>query len=494
MKRKIWVILVLLLIVFVQLKLREPFSQEPLNSIEGLNGYIAQLILKGKTVYKDIFEIRPPGIFYIYSVAMKFFGDNLLTIRDLSTLFQILNTILIFGVGYFLFKSGQAGLLSAFFFALFSNGPYIKGTHAHTEIFSTFFILFGISLFLIRNRKFYPILLLLSGFVLGIAVPIKFSAVMIFLGLLLWLAYEGFRKPLTTSEQLGNPLVNSLSFLLGFLIFQGVFAVFLSYEHIISEFLFSVYFSLTHIYFPLNLNLIYRSLLITANEISIIFLGAFAAFIYILLKDRTQSNLFLVLITFLAFIGIGFYPDGNGYQFISMLPFLCLLISYLIRNFRLSPPKPLPLIFIVILISYLLFMFLLIQYPFYLIYSPEDISQLKYSTRDYIIAPYVSQEIKKETKINDKIFVCGFDPEVYFYSQRESASRYLYIPAFLRRKGGFVDYKKMMLSEIKLNPPKFIIWTIPSYDFFELFIYTIHNYELVKEIGGWRIYKKWEKS
>jgi len=51
--------------------IRLPLLGIPVVRDEGLFGVAAQAILRGETLYRDVFDLKPPGIFYIYALALK---------------------------------------------------------------------------------------------------------------------------------------------------------------------------------------------------------------------------------------------------------------------------------------------------------------------------------------------------------------------------------------------------------------------------------------
>ncbi|MBI5078715.1 glycosyltransferase family 39 protein, partial [Candidatus Saganbacteria bacterium] len=124
----------LFFILLTQFTLRVPFLQEPLERDEGLYGYMGQRILAGELPYRDVFDHKPPAVYYIYAGIIKVFGSSLFSIRAAAAVYSLFTTAAIFGVG-FLLMGLNGGLLSAFLYALFSGGPLIQGASANTEAF-----------------------------------------------------------------------------------------------------------------------------------------------------------------------------------------------------------------------------------------------------------------------------------------------------------------------------------------------------------------------
>ena len=58
-----------------------PMLLLPLARDQGIFAYVGQIILDGGTPYRDVFEIKGPGIHYVYALAMAVFGQSAWGIR-----------------------------------------------------------------------------------------------------------------------------------------------------------------------------------------------------------------------------------------------------------------------------------------------------------------------------------------------------------------------------------------------------------------------------
>ena len=69
-------------------------------------------------------------------------------------------------------------------------------------------------------------------------------------------------------------------------------------------------------------------------------------------------------------------------------------------------------------LAFLFFTVLYIQYPFFLVYTPQQISEEKTGAFTNNLAFTVGQEIRKNSQQGDYIYVSGPEPEIYFYARR----------------------------------------------------------------------------
>lgn len=72
----------------------------PMFTDSGTYAYVGQQINKGKLLYRDVFEIKLPGIYYIYATIFKIFPDSRWTLYFVD----LLITISIFFFIYQIFK------------------------------------------------------------------------------------------------------------------------------------------------------------------------------------------------------------------------------------------------------------------------------------------------------------------------------------------------------------------------------------------------------
>src|SRR5439155_7290378 len=59
-------------LIVLYLAVRVPLLAVPLERDEGNFGVIGQAILRGEVPYRDVFEHKPPGVFYLYALALLF--------------------------------------------------------------------------------------------------------------------------------------------------------------------------------------------------------------------------------------------------------------------------------------------------------------------------------------------------------------------------------------------------------------------------------------
>jgi hypothetical protein len=130
---KIWRI-GLVLIVALYVLIRLPLLNIPLVRDEGLFGVAAQALLRGQTLYRDVFDLKPPGIFYIYALGLKFVPPTPSGLHGFLHAWNFITLLLVISIAKEL-RGRVAGLWSGWLFAAYSAGASIDGHTACTEIF-----------------------------------------------------------------------------------------------------------------------------------------------------------------------------------------------------------------------------------------------------------------------------------------------------------------------------------------------------------------------
>lgn len=168
------------LILLAFLLLRVPTFTEPLGLDQGLFSSIASGILKGQLPYRDLWDHKPPAVFYIYAAAFKFLGANVTTVAFLEFIIVMLTAAFIAFTGKILWGR-PAGLIAAALFGIFSLSPVFEGFwgRSQAEVLYSLFIILGIFLLLRFPQKkiFSP---LCAGIFFGLAFTVKFTALLNF--------------------------------------------------------------------------------------------------------------------------------------------------------------------------------------------------------------------------------------------------------------------------------------------------------------------------
>src|SRR5947207_7158645 len=183
-----WVNVIIIALVII---LRLPTLLPSLyNSDEGYYGIIANDTLDGGTLYRTAVDTKPPGIYYIYVAVFKVAGkNNLLAVHVLTILVVAATALVLRRIGA---RVGDdwAGAWSGIGYAVFVHA-YRPGDTlpANTEIFASFFLALSVLAFLQGQKKPAWGLMFLSGALIGVATLIRQPSAVTLGAMLAYLVY-----------------------------------------------------------------------------------------------------------------------------------------------------------------------------------------------------------------------------------------------------------------------------------------------------------------
>ena len=160
--------LVLLLVCFIRLRL----LATPLERDEGEYAYMGQLLLQGILPYTEAYNMKFPGIYFIYAIVLAIFGEESSSIHFSLLLVNLGTSILIFQLGKRLLNR-TVGMVASVSFLMVTLSPSLQGLWANSEHFLVAFAIAGILLMFIAVEKDHLGILFLSGLLLGSAFLIK---------------------------------------------------------------------------------------------------------------------------------------------------------------------------------------------------------------------------------------------------------------------------------------------------------------------------------
>ncbi len=111
-----WLLLVLLLVVVCLIAL--PVLTYPLGRDQGEFATIGRGILNGRTPYTELWNPKPPAVFYVYALAMRLLGQTAMALRAIDFLVVPICSACLFWIGRRLINR-RIGLWAALLFPVF---------------------------------------------------------------------------------------------------------------------------------------------------------------------------------------------------------------------------------------------------------------------------------------------------------------------------------------------------------------------------------------
>ena len=457
-------------ILVLQIFLRLPFLNEPLERDEGFYGYMGQRIIAGDVPYRDVFDHKPPALYYVFAAVIKVFGDSVFTVHAATLAYTLCSTLALFAAGSLIMGTG-GGLGAALLYAVFSAGPMVQGSSSNTETFMVLPMVLALFFFLKAQKEHDRRWYFAAGLLSGLAFMFKQVAALNFLALLLFaLSFD------------------ALWLIAGFLVFPLLFLLLFAFNGALPDFIGSV-FIVNRVYLASSpvpfffidprwgLSAIWRQV---SNENGLLWALSILAVPLILVADRQRDRLLLVVWSLFSFLGVCAGTLFFGHYFIQLIPAFCLLSVYALITINRKARAAVKTAAFV-LVAALALMSARYFYPFYFQYSPEQINQIKYNTPNFAVARFISLRLEKKLAPADNVFVWAAEPEVYFYLHKKAPSKYTYYIYWMKSLG----FQYRILADVKKNPPRFLI--VGSYlpSFPEMVEWAKRNYRPFYFVGDW---------
>ena len=443
-----WTILLLVILLAAMVRIR--LLEIPLERDEGEYAFAGQLLLQGIPPYQEAFNMKFPGVYGAYAVIMAAFGQ---TIAGIHLGFLLLNAgtiVLVFLLGRRLFTPA-AGVAAAAAYALLSVGAGVLGTQAHATHFVVAAAL-GATLLLLRAVDTgSPASLFLSGLLYGVAILMKQHGAFFAIFGGLYLAWNCW------SRQRGERLAmlrKFAIFVLGSAVPLALTALSLWHAGVFGSFWFWTVTYAREYALETSLSVGMGAFtsafphVVGPNLLLWILAAAGLVMLWWKKADRVSAafaSAFLIF-SFLAVCpGLWF----REHYFVLLLPAVALLAGAAVS----STPG----------IGWWLYGAVLVfsigqQSDFLFRVSPVEACRQIYGLNPFPEAIQVADYIRTHSEKTSRIAVLGSEPEIYFYSQRRSATGYIYTYAMMEPQPFALTMQNEMIRDLEKARPEFVVF------------------------------------
>ena len=179
-------------------------------------------------------------------------------------------------------------------------------------------------------------------------------------------------------------------------------------------------------------------------------------------KEIRGRSLFIVGFLFFSFLSTCPGLFFRQHYFILLLPAVALLsgvglfgVRQVLRRRKETIAKDL---ITVLLGLAILFYTLYQQKGFLLAKDPAIVSRMTYGFNPFPESLKIAEFIKANSSRDDTIVVLGSEPQIYFYSDRRSASAYIFTYQLMEPHPYALQMQKEMIQQIEAAEPKFLIF------------------------------------
>jgi 4-amino-4-deoxy-L-arabinose transferase-like glycosyltransferase len=481
--------LVLVAVCAIPTLLFLPFLTEPFTRDEGFYAVVGRGLLHGDVPYRDSFDNKPPVVFLCYAFSFLLLGANVWAPRLLVALLLSLTNALIYIEGKLL-SDRRAGLVAAIAFAL-SVGLARLGTDANTEYFLVLPMTAGLVAYTLGRKRQSAFWFAASGFANGIAILTKETALFPFA---LLVAYEMW-NPSDADKRLAN---------VGAMVAGSVMAGAAVLVPIVAAGGFGDFWDAAVVYtlkYVGDETLLARLVDTFLPVAFVLVAGPWVLLsVFAIVRARRVSlrdNEWLVIgwalssVAAISFVG-RFYP----HYYFQLMPGLSLLVPLglpvlgdLLRSGRVARLGWLTVMVCAVLIATALSLnvYLRTSDGRHTAKTPND-DLAEFETRSEALADYITANTKSE----DLIYNLGFQPELYFYADRRSPTKFYFDRPFAVDRA----YVEEAARDLEAHPPAYIIdsakydpWEPGRYDAAPIRSFMAERYELVGKIEYADVYK-----
>lgn len=459
MLRFAWCILAVVVLGLV-IAIRIRLLGIPLERDEGEYAYAGQLMLQGISPYQLAYNMKFPGTYAAYAVVMSIFGQTITGVHLGLCLVNTATIALIFFLGRQLVNS-TVGIAAATSYAVLSVSPSALGFAGHATHFVLLPVLCGTLLLQTSREAFGQVFA--SGLLFGLGVLMKQPGAFFLLFGAIYLVSSDLHRRF----QLKTILLRSSIFSGGVILPFGITCLLLWRIGVFDRFWFWTidyarqYASLVP--FSQASQLFFYS----TREVIVagwpIWMLAGIGLVAGLWVQRTRaSTVFLLGFLFFSALALctGFY--FRLHYFILVLPAVSLLAGVAISRLSdLSVDRSIGVRFIPILIlGTALAWPILTERKFFFEASPADASRMIYPESPFTESIRVAEYLREHTTPSDTIAVLGSEPQIYFYSDRRSATGYIYAYGLMEAQKYATQMQQEMIREIERARPKFLIFVV----------------------------------
>lgn len=502
-KKATWTSIILIVLTTIVLGL--PTLVYPFGQDQSEYAWIAVSTLKDDVSYSDIFNVKPPFTHLLHQASLVLFGQAMTSIRILDLCWQAITALLIFMIARQIKFSHTASLLAAVLY-LFSYYKLNFWMTAQTDGFLTLPIAAAVLLFLQAQQRNQPLLFAASGLAVGIGILFKYP-----IGILVVLF-----SILMVTKKKRDSFVPVLSMGAGLLLILILNGLIMFLRENLADFL---WIQFTYIPKYSTISLQHPDFVrILAFIFLVILLPSIPGWYGFFLRDhdsRSNSMSVIVLWWVAAVTHCVIQNKFYAYHAIPIFAPVALMTSYLNQDVVYKRSR--------IQLVLRVFGLAMIVIPFFQTNTLQNYIRLwnvatqKIFLQDayndkvfnenghsYQAEAAVSRYINSNTRQDDRIFVWGFNPSIYFLSQRRNATRFIY-NFTLYGPNASPDLRQEFISEIQEQKPAYVVivkndaifhvsattedsWTaFITFDEFHHFV--LENYHLETTIEDFVLYR-----
>jgi hypothetical protein len=447
---------------------------EPIERDIATYAVIGHEIGQGKTLYSDLWEVKPPGVHLTYALFEKCFGENDRAILVMNFIFCGLTLVGVFLAASVHASGWRAGLCGALFWAILSGDLNLQADQPNTELFINAIWAWAFALWLRPGWKFSGVG---TGIMFGLAAVFKPLGLIPLAVWCLLFCVPGLRE----EKGWWNRVLKAW---FGVTVVGICFLAWMKWMGILGD-----YWAQGVAYERfLLLQQAPQAVSTSWLEKLPVGFGGIACLAILGLvgwwrSRRSNTREYLLGFGFLGASAVGVVANRFYFPHYFQLCLVPLIVLGAWGAMDLAEKLQgwrrwaMPVLVSVLLMAH--------EAPFYRL-SPEEWAARKYPHDALAEVKHLGLWLGRVVDPKETIYLWGFYPQVYFYSQREPATAFVYsIPLIWGPDRGDLSHKE--LSRLQAHPPDWVVVLDPHIDvkggltqIHPVYQWILANYHFVK--------------
>jgi 4-amino-4-deoxy-L-arabinose transferase-like glycosyltransferase len=169
--------------------------------------YYGWMMVNGKILYRDLFNQKAPGVYFIVALIFLLSGKHILLIRVLSMILSVSTALILFGIGKKL-SNPLVGIISAILYELEPITLHYS-TIVSSETFMVFFMVLAVYFYISAHKKNSTWQYLLVGVFIGLSTLMRQTGIILLVVIVCHRLY--IRDPLKSLlRSIGTLLIGTL--------------------------------------------------------------------------------------------------------------------------------------------------------------------------------------------------------------------------------------------------------------------------------------------
>ncbi len=459
----------LLGIVALYVLLRWNLIDIPLERDEGTFGYLGQVINDGGLPYRDAFDMKPPVTFYLYAWALRWIEPTARGVHLFAQGYNLLTLLFLVATARRFFQANGPALWSGLIFAIYTSTWSVEGFAATTEVFMLLPLTLSLGAAVLATERQGWFWVMVSGIFGALACWTKQVAAFSVLAILVYILSDTWlTSPGPVSQRLLRTFKSLVIWLLG-----GIAASLLPMAPFLMtetfwEFLYWVflpglgYTGTGGGWGPQLVRVaqwLWAGLPGDTLPLAIGLIGP-----WLLIGRGKRESLFVLGFLYLSFLAM---VPGHQYRhyFIQLGPAVALAAGWSLHGLIASLAKPEWVAASRVLVAMLLVgLPVTAQSEYYWSASPDMIARAFFGMNPFPESFPVAEYLRKNSQPTDRIFVRGSEPQILFYANRRSATKFVLIYPLYHDSSRVAEFQTQAREDISTTNPEYIVFvkTAPS--------------------------------